>query len=65
MHLLRTVAARQARASGSPRRAVRAVALPGPAKASLGLRLGYWLLQLLQECVYVLLCSWCIRELLD
>nr|XP_025976787.1 mothers against decapentaplegic homolog 6-like [Dromaius novaehollandiae] len=51
MHLLQSAAARRARAPGSPKRAVRAVALPGPAKASLGLRLGYWLLQVLRECV--------------
>uniref|UniRef100_A0A8B9W317 Lens epithelial cell protein LEP503 n=1 Tax=Anas zonorhyncha TaxID=75864 RepID=A0A8B9W317_9AVES len=46
-------------------RAVRAVALPGPNGDSLGLRLGSWLLRVLRECAYLLLCSWCIRELLD
>lgn len=62
MRLLRIAAARPL---GAPRRAARAVALPAPAEASLGLRLGSWLLRLLRECVYLLLCSWCIRELLD
>lgn len=39
--------------------------MPAPTDASLGLRLGSWLLRLLRECVYLLLCSWCIRVLLD
>uniref|UniRef100_A0A8C4TXX1 Uncharacterized protein n=1 Tax=Falco tinnunculus TaxID=100819 RepID=A0A8C4TXX1_FALTI len=43
----------------------RLVALPAPTDSCLGLRLGSWLLRLLRECVYLLLCSWCIRELLD
>lgn len=55
----------RARPLGTSRRSVRAVALPAPAGASLGLRLGSWLLRLLRECVYLLLCSWCIHELLD
>lgn len=62
MRLLCTAAARP---PGAPRRAAWAVALPARAEASLGLRLGSWLLRLLRECVYLLLCSWCIRELLD
>uniref|UniRef100_A0A8B9SZF4 Uncharacterized protein n=1 Tax=Anas platyrhynchos TaxID=8839 RepID=A0A8B9SZF4_ANAPL len=37
----------------------------GPNGDSLGLRLGSWLLRVLRECAYLLLCSWCIRELLD
>ena len=61
MCLLRTMVARPL---GAPRRAVRAVALPAPTKASLGRRLGSWLLRLLQDFVYLLLCSWCICELL-
>lgn len=62
MRLLRTTAARPL---GTLRRAARVVALPAPNNASLGLRLGSWLLRLLRECVYLLLCSWCIRKLLD
>uniref|UniRef100_A0A8B9DLD5 Lens epithelial protein n=1 Tax=Anser cygnoides TaxID=8845 RepID=A0A8B9DLD5_ANSCY len=62
MPLLRTAAARL---PGAPRRAVRAAALPAPNGDSLGLRLGSWLLRVLRECAYLLLCSWCIRELLD
>uniref|UniRef100_A0A8C3BSJ9 Uncharacterized protein n=1 Tax=Cairina moschata TaxID=8855 RepID=A0A8C3BSJ9_CAIMO len=42
-----------------------AAALPAPNGDSLGLRLGSWLLRVLRECAYLLLCSWCIRELLD
>uniref|UniRef100_A0A674JMV3 Lens epithelial protein n=1 Tax=Terrapene triunguis TaxID=2587831 RepID=A0A674JMV3_9SAUR len=30
-----------------------------------GLNLSYWLLDVLRECAYVLLCCWCIKELLD
>ncbi|CAM9985305.1 unnamed protein product [Bubo scandiacus] len=63
MRLLRTAAA--ARPPGSARRMARAMALPAPTNTSLGLRLGSWLLRLLRECVYLLLCSWCIRVLLD
>lgn len=51
------------------RPAVRAVALPAalpaPSGESLGLRLGSWLLRLLRDCVFLLLCSWCVRQLLD
>uniref|UniRef100_A0A8C0URD0 Lens epithelial protein n=1 Tax=Cyanistes caeruleus TaxID=156563 RepID=A0A8C0URD0_CYACU len=44
---------------------VQALALSSPTAISLGLRLGSWLLRLLEECIYLLLCSWCIHELLD
>lgn len=52
---------------GAPQQVARlqALALPAPTATSLGLRLGSWLLQLLRECICLLLCSWCIRELLD
>lgn len=47
-------------------RSARAVALPGPpTKRFVGLSLGCWLLRLLRQCVYALLCCWCIHELLD
>lgn len=64
MHPFWTVAARL---QGAPWQVaqVRAVALPRPTATSLGLRLGSWLLRLLRECIYLLLCSWCIRELVD
>lgn len=64
MHLSWTMAACL---RGAPRQVARvqALALPAPASTSLGLRLGSWLLRLLRECIYLLLCSWCIRELLD
>ena len=62
MRLLRTATARPPRAV---KRMAQAVALPAPGDASLGLRLGRWVLRVLRECVYLLLCSWCIRELLE
>lgn len=62
MRLLRTATARP---PGTVKRMAQAVALPAPGDASLGLRLGRWVLRVLRECVYLLLCSWCIRELLE
>lgn len=62
MRLLRAAAARP---PGTVKRMAQAVALPASGDPSLGLRLGRWVLRLLRECVYLLLCSWCIRELLE
>lgn len=64
MHLFWTVAACL---PGAPQQVARVqvLALPAPIATSLGLRLGSWLLRLLRECIYLLLCSWCIHELLD
>lgn len=64
MHLFWTTAACLPGAPWQVAR-VQAVALPTLTATSLGLRLGSWLLRLLRECMYLLLCSWCIRELLD
>lgn len=47
-------------------RAGRGLGLLGPlSKDPVGLSLRYWLLDALRECVYLLLCCWCIKELLD
>lgn len=64
MHILWTMAA-CLQGAPQPVARVQALALPAPAATSLGLRLGSWLLRLLWKCIYFLLCSWCIRELLD
>uniref|UniRef100_A0A452HDS0 Lens epithelial protein n=1 Tax=Gopherus agassizii TaxID=38772 RepID=A0A452HDS0_9SAUR len=37
----------------------------GLRRGPVGLNLSYWLLDILRECAYVLLCCWCIKELLD
>uniref|UniRef100_A0A8C3IP99 Lens epithelial cell protein LEP503 n=1 Tax=Chrysemys picta bellii TaxID=8478 RepID=A0A8C3IP99_CHRPI len=48
------------------RRAVRGMVLPGPLpKGPVGLNRSFWLLDVLRECAYLLLCCWCIKELLD
>ncbi|KAJ1080724.1 hypothetical protein NDU88_000918 [Pleurodeles waltl] len=46
--------------------AFRDMSVPLPrSKNPLGMKLGYPLLQSLKECLYFLLCCWCIKELLD
>lgn len=62
MHLLSTVASRL---PSTVNQMEQVMALPAPGDASIGLRLGRWVLRVLRECVYLLLCSWCIRELLE
>ncbi|XP_073493429.1 FAD synthase-like isoform X2 [Phyllobates terribilis] len=46
--------------------ALRSMTLPVPGyKNVMGMNLGYSVLQSLKECLYFLLCCWCIKELLD
>lgn len=40
--------------------------LPFPRyKNAMGMNFGYSFLRSLKECLYVLLCCWCVKELLD
>uniref|UniRef100_A0A670JIP5 Lens epithelial protein n=1 Tax=Podarcis muralis TaxID=64176 RepID=A0A670JIP5_PODMU len=48
---------------GRPR-AARPLALPYYKSGNV-VSLGYWALQALRECLYVLLCCWCLKEILD
>ncbi|KAG9471022.1 hypothetical protein GDO78_016135 [Eleutherodactylus coqui] len=46
--------------------ALRNMTLPLPRyKNVLGANMGYSFLQSLKECLYFLLCCWCVKELLD
>ncbi|KAG8535178.1 hypothetical protein GDO81_029258 [Engystomops pustulosus] len=45
---------------------LRNMSLPFPRyKSGMGFGTGFTFLQSLKECVYFLLCCWCIKELLD